>query len=315
MRVFVAGATGAVGSRLIQLLVSAGHSVVGTTRTPDKAEAIRRAGADVAVLDALDGAAVREAVISAKPDVIVHEMTALSGASDLRRFDSVFALTNRLRTEGLDHLLVAAKQAGTPRVIAQSFGGWPFARTGGPVKTEKDPLDQEPPKQLRRTLDAIRYLENRTTNAFEGEGLVLRYGAFYGPGTGMLDRSMIDQLRRRRVPLIGEANGWWSFLHIDDAAAATAIAVEHGAAGIYNIVDDEPAPVREWLPALAALLGAKPPLRVPKWLARLIAGEHIVTMMTETRAGSNAKAKRDLSWRPAHASWRQGFAEVLAQAA
>jgi nucleoside-diphosphate-sugar epimerase len=314
MRVFVAGATGAVGSRLIPLLVSAGHSVLGLTRTPGKAEAIRRAGADVAVVDALDGVAIRQAVIKAKPDVIVHEMTALSGVSHLRRFDRIFTLTNRLRTEGLDHLLAAAKQAGTRRVVAQSFGGWPFARTGGPVKTENDPLDPEPPKQLRRTLDAIRYLESKTTGAFDGEGVVLRYGAFYGPETGMLDRSMIDQLRRRRVPLIGDANGWWSFLHIDDAAAATAIAIERGAAGIYNIVDDEPAPVREWLPALAALVGAKPPLRVPKWLARLIAGEHIVTMMTETRAASNAKAKRDLSWRPVHASWRQGFAEVLAQA-
>jgi nucleoside-diphosphate-sugar epimerase len=244
MRVLVAGATGAVGSRLIPLLVSAGHSVLGLTRTPGKAEAIRRVGADVAVVDALDGIAVRQAVVSAKPDVIVHEMTALSGVSDLRRFDRVFALTNRLRTEGLDHLLAAAKQAGTRRVVAQSFGGWPFARTGGPVKTENDPLDPEPPKQLRRTLDAIRYLESKTTGAFEGEGLVLRYGAFYGPATGMLDRSMIEQLRRRRVPLIGEANGWWSFLHIDDAAAATAIAIERGAPGIYNIVDDEPAAVR-----------------------------------------------------------------------
>jgi nucleoside-diphosphate-sugar epimerase len=202
MRVFVAGATGAVGSRLIPLLVSAGHSVLGLTRTPSKAEAIRRVGGDVAVVDALDGVAVRQAVISAKPDVIVHEMTALSSVSDVRRLDRVFALTNRLRTEGLDHLLAAAKQAGTRRVVVQSFGGWPFARTGGPVKTEQDPLDPEPPKQLRRTLDAIRYLESKTTGAFEGEGLVLRYGAFYGPGTGMLDRSMIDQLRRRRVPLL-----------------------------------------------------------------------------------------------------------------
>jgi nucleoside-diphosphate-sugar epimerase len=276
---------------------------------------IRRAGADAAIVDALDGAAVREAVITANPDVIVHEMTALSGASDLRRFDRVFALTNRLRTEGLDQLLAAAKQAGTRRLVAQSFCGWLFARTGGSVKTEEDPLDPEPPKQLRRTLEAIRYLESKTTGAFEGEGLVLRYGAFYGPGTGMLDRTMIDQLRRRRLPLIGEANGWWSFLHIDDAAAATATAVERGAAGIYNIVDDEPAPVREWLPVLAAVVGAKPPVRVPKWLARLIAGEHIVTMMTETRAGSNVKAKRDLSLRPVHPSWREGFAEVLRQAA
>src|SRR5262245_20543869 len=202
MRVFVAGATGAVGSRLIPLLVSAGHSVLGLTRTPGKAETIRRAGADVAVVDALDGVAVRQAVISAKPDVIVHEMTALSGVSDLRRFDRVFALTNRLRTEGLDHLLVAAKQAGTRRVVVQSFGGWPFARTGGPVKTEKDPLDPDPPKQLRRTLDAIRYLESKTTGAFEGEGLVLRYGTFYGPGTGMLDLSvsLIKASRCRPAP-------------------------------------------------------------------------------------------------------------------
>jgi nucleoside-diphosphate-sugar epimerase len=315
MRIFVAGATGAVGRRLIPLLVSAGHSVTGLTRTPNKAESIGRAGADVAVADGLDGAVVREAVIRAKPDVIVHEMTALSGVSDLRRFDRIFALTNRLRTEGLDHLLAAAKQAGTPRVVVQSFGGWPFARTGGPVKTEEDPLDSEPPKQLRRTLEAIRYLESRTTGAFEGEGVVLRYGVFYGSETGMLDRSMIDQLRRRRVPLIGEANGWWSFVHVDDAAAATAIVVERGAPGIYNIVDDEPAPVCEWLPALAAMVGAKPPLRVPKWLGRLIAGEHVVMMMTETRAGSNAKAKQVLSWRLAYPSWRQGFAAALAQAA
>jgi nucleoside-diphosphate-sugar epimerase len=266
-----------------------------------------------AVADALNRAAILEAVAAAKPDVIVHEMTSLSAANDLRRFNHSFSATNRLRTEGLQDLLAAAKQAGTPRIVAQSFCGWPYARRGGPVKSEDDPLDPEPPRELRRTLEAIRYLENAVTGSSDIEGVVLRYGAFYGPGTGLLDGPMVDQLRRRRVPLIGDADGWWSFLHIEDAAAATAITVERGEPGIYNIVDDEPAPVREWLPGLAALLGARPPRHIPKWLGRIVAGEHIVTMMTEARAGSNAKAKRDLSWQPAYSSWRQGFAAVLSQ--
>ena len=313
MRVFVAGATGAVGSRLLPLLLSAGHSVVGLTHTGAKADAIRRAGGEVAVADAFNRAAIVAAVSGAKPDVIVHEMTSLSDANNLRRFDRSFAVTNRLRTEGLNNLLAAAKQAGTPRIVAQSFCGWPYARIGGPVKSEDDPLDSEPPRELRQTLEAIRYLENTVTAAAQIDGVVLRYGAFYGHKTGLFSGPIIDRLRHRRVPLIGDANGWWSFLHIDDAAAATAIAVERGASGIYNIVDDEPVPVREWLPALAAMLGARPPWHIPKWLARLAAGEHIVTMMTEARAGSNVKAKRDLAWRPTHASWRQGFAEVLSQ--
>ena len=313
MRVFVAGATGAVGSRLLPLLVSAGHSVVGLTRTPAKANAIRQAGAEAAIADGLDEIAVKEAVVTANPDVIVHEMTALAGANDLRRFDRAFAISNRLRTEGLDNLLAAAKMTGTRRLLAQSFCGWPYARMGGPVKSEEDPLDVDPPAELRPALDAIRYLERTVAGLSEIEGVVLRYGAFYGPETGLFDGPMLDQLRRRRVPLIGGASGWWSFLHVDDAAAATALAVDHAAPGIYNIVDDEPAPVREWLPVLAAMLGAKPPWRIPGWLARLVAGQHVVTMMTEGRAGSNAKAKRDLGWRPAHASWRQGFAEILSR--
>lgn len=313
MRVFVAGATGAVGSRLVPLLVSAGHSVVGLTRTEAKADAVRRSGAEVAVADALNRAATVAAVTSAKPDVIVHEMTSLSAASDLRRFDRSFAATNRLRTEGLNNLLAAAKQAGTRRLLAQSFCGWPYAREGGPVKAEGDPLDAAPPREVGRTLEAIRYLEHAVTAASELDGVVLRYGAFYGDNTGLFDGPLVDQLRRRRVPLIGEANGWWSFLHIDDAAAATAVAIERAPPGIYNIVDDEPAPVREWLPALVAMLGAKPPRRIPKWLARVAAPEHIVTLMTEVRAGSNAKAKRELLWQPKHALWRQGFAEVLSQ--
>ena len=313
MRVFVAGASGAVGNRLVPLLVSAGHSVVGLTHTPANADAIRRAGGEPAVVDALNRAAMVKAVVIAEPDVVVHEMTSLSAANDLRKFDQSFAVTNRLRTEGLDNLLAAAKQAETRRVVAQSFCGWPYARIGGPVKSEDDPFDPEPPPELRRTLRAIRYLENGVTASSEIDGIVLRYGAFYGHGTGLFDGPMIGQLRRGRVPLIGDANGWWSFVHINDAAAATAIAVERGAPGIYNIVDDDPAPVGQWLPALAAMLGARPPRHIPKWLARIVAGEHLVTLMTEARAGSNAKAKRDLSWQPTHASWRQGFLEVLSQ--
>jgi 2-alkyl-3-oxoalkanoate reductase len=313
MRVFVAGATGAVGSRLVPMLVSAGHSVVGLTRTPAKADAIRRAGADAAVADALNRAAIVKAVANAKPDVIVHEMTSLGAANDLRRFDRSFGPTNLLRTQGLDNLLAAARQAGTSRIVAQSFCGWPYAREGGPVKSETDPLDPDPPRELRRTLDAIRYLENAVTASSEVAGIVLRYGAFYGPGTGLFDGPVIDRLRRRRVPLIGDANGWWSLLHIDDAAAATAIALERGAPGIYNIVDEEPAPARDWLPTLAAMLGAKPPRRIPEWLARIFASKHIVVLMTEVRAGSNAKAKRDLAWQPRYASWRQGFAAVLSR--
>src|SRR5215469_1754150 len=313
MRLFVAGATGAVGSRLLPLLISAGHSVVGLTRTAGKEDSIRRLGAEPAVADALNRAAIVEAVARAKPDVIVHELTSLDAANDLRRFERSFAVTNRLRTEGLRNLLAGARQAGTRRIVVQSFCGWPYARIGGPVKSEDDPLDAEPPRELRRTLEAIRYLENTVTTSSGIDGIVLRYGAFYGFGTGLFDGPLINRLRRRRVPLIGDADGWWSFLHIDDAAAATAVAVERGAPGTYNITDDNPAPVREWLPALASILGAKPPRRIPKWLTRIAAGAHIVAMMTEARAGSNAKAKRELAWQPAHPSWRQGFVEVLAQ--
>jgi 2-alkyl-3-oxoalkanoate reductase len=312
MRILVAGATGAVGRCLLSRLTAAGHAVVGTTRTPEKAGLIRWLGAEAAVVDGLDAAAVRRVVASARPDAIVHEMTSLANASDLRRFDRAFALSNRLRTEGTDHLLAAAAEAGVGRIVAQSFCGWPYARVGGTVKAEEDPLDAAPPRELRRTLDAIRYLERRVAGALGVEGVVLRYGAFYGGDTGLLEAPFIGQVRRRRVPVIGHGNGWWSFIHIDDAAAATALAVERGRPGqIYNIVDDEPAPVRAWLPALAAMLGAKPPRRLPAWLARLVAGEHLVVMMNECRAGSNAKARRELGWRPAFASWRQGFAEVL----
>ena len=271
-------------------------------------------GAEPVVADGLDAAAIRAAVASTKPDVVIHEMTDLAGVTDLRHFDRTFANSNRLRTLGTDLLLAAAREAGVQRFIAQSFCGWAFARTGGSVKAETDELDPDPPQELRRTLEAIRYLERTVTASSSPEGVVLRYGAFYGPGTGVFDRSMLDQIRHRRVPLIGDGAGWWSFLHVEDAASATVMAVERGKPGnIYNIVDDEPVQVREWLPALAEMLGAKPPFHVPAWIARLLAGEHMVAMMTQVRAGSNAKAKRDLDWEPARPSWRQGFAEIAKQ--
>lgn len=313
MRIFVAGATGAVGTHLIPLLVDAGHDVIGMTHTPQNAQVIERAGASAAIADGLDADAVRTAVLAAKPEVIVHQMTALNGMTDIRRFDHTFARSNRLRTEGLDHLLAAGQEAGARRIVVQSFCGWPYARQGGPVKSEEDPLDSAPPKVLRRTLEAIRYLEDAVTGLQAIEGIVLRYGAFYGPGTGMLAESVLAQVRRRRFPLIGDGNGWWSFVHTRDAAAATAIAVEQGARGIYNIVDDDPAPVHEWLPLLAATIGAKRPRRLPERLAGILAGEHLVEMMTRGRAGSNAKARRELEWQPAYASWRQGFAAVVVE--
>jgi nucleoside-diphosphate-sugar epimerase len=312
MRILVAGATGAVGRNLLPRLIAAGHRAVGTTRTEAKAPLIQQLGGEALVADGLDGGAIRRAVQSARPDAIVHEMTDLKGASDLRHFDRAFAVSNRLRTEGTDHLLAAARAAGVKRFIAQSFCGWPYARAGGAVKSEEDALDPEPPRELRRTLDAIRHLERAVTEAREVGGIVLRYGAFYGTDTGLFDGPFVKQIARRRVPMIGGGNGWWSFVHIEDAAAATALTIERGAPGnIYNIVDDEPAPVREWLPALAAMLGAKPPRRVPAWLGRLVAGAHLVTMMNEVRAGSNAKAKRELGWQPAHSTWRRGFVEIV----
>ena len=310
MRIFVAGATGSVGRRLVPRLVRAGHAVVGLTRTPAKAASLRDLGAEPAVADALDERTLRAAVAAARPDVIVHELTDLTGASDLRKFDRTFANSNLLRTRGTDHLLAAARDAGVKRFVAQSYCGWPYARSGGNVKSETDPLDSNPPKELQRSLDAIRYLENAVTNATGIDGVVLRYGSFYGNDTGMFDAGFINEIRKRHVPLIGSGAGWWSFLHIDDAAEATMAAVERGR-GVYNVVDDEPTPVREWLPTLADLLGAKPPIHMPAWLARFFAGEHLVVMMTEARAGSNAKAKNELEWRPQHPSWREGFSEII----
>jgi 2-alkyl-3-oxoalkanoate reductase len=311
MKVFLAGATGALGKRLVPQLVGAGHEVVGMTRSPDKADVLRAAGAEPVVADGLDRDAVTAAVLRAEPEVVVHQLTALSGEADLRRFDRSFALTNRLRTEGLDLLLAAAQSVGARRFVAQSFAGWPYARTGGPVKTEDDPLDPDPPAAMGETLAAIRHLESAVTGADGLDGLALRYGGFYGPGTSVSkDGVVAEAIRRRRFPIVGGGEGVWSFVHIDDAASATLAAIERGAPGVYNVVDDEPAPVAEWLPVLAASVGAKPPRRVPVWLARLLVGEAGVSMMTQVRGASNAKAKRELGWQPSVPTWREGFAAL-----
>jgi nucleoside-diphosphate-sugar epimerase len=305
MRVFVAGATGAIGSRIVPILVERGHEVVGTSRSPRRAEQLRAQGAEAVVVDLLHRAAVHDAVTAAKPQAIIHQATALSGASDIKHFDRSFAVTNRLRTEGTDALLAAARAAGVRRFVAQSYAGWPYAREGGPVKTEEDPLDPTPAAAMRETLAAIRHQEAATADF---GGVALRCGGFYGAPTD----AQIEIVRKRRFPIVGDGGGIWSFVHLDDAAMATVLAAEQGATGILNIVDDDPAPVREWLPALAAAVDAKPPRRVPRWLARLLAGESGVVLMTEIRGASNAKAKRELGWTLRHPSWRQGFVEAYA---
>ncbi len=312
MRVFVAGATGAIGRRLVPLLIDAGHEVIGTTRTPSKTDGLRLDGATPVVLDGRDGAAVRRAVLDAEPDVVVHQMTALSGDLDFRRFAETFAETNRLRTETTDRLVEAAVEAGARRFIAQSFAGWPNEQSGGPVKTEEDPLNTDPPKQVRETLGAILHLESVTTGTPGIEGLALRYGGFYGPGNALgKGGAMLEAVAKGQMPVVGGGSGIWSFLHIDDAAKATALAVDRGAPGIYNIVDDEPSSVSEWLPYLADVLGARPPRRIPAWLARLIVGEAAVTMMTKVRGSSNDKAKRELGWKLEYPTWRVGFRDGL----
>lgn len=308
MRVFVAGATGAMGKQLVPRLVEAGHRVIGMTRTESKQEALWDLGAEPVVADALDPEQVAEVVARTQPEVIVHQLTAIS-AFDTRHFDREFALTNRLRTEGTDHLLSAGRAAGVRRFIAQSYAAWPYARTGGPVKSESDPLDATPPREMRESLAAIRHLEEAVLGADWTEGIVLRYGAFYGPGTSMSPGGdSFEIVRRRKFPVVGDGRGVWSFVHIADAAEATVAAVERGTPGIYNVVDDEPAPVAEWLPALAQRIGAPTPWRVPRFVGRLFAGEAGAVMMTEIRGASNTKAKRELGWAPRHGSWREGFA-------
>jgi 2-alkyl-3-oxoalkanoate reductase len=303
MRVFVAGASGAIGTRLVRQLVERGHEVIGSSRSPEKAERLRGLGAEPVVLDVLDPAAVQNAVAAARPDAIVHQATALAGLSDFKHFDRSFAATNRLRTAGTDALLAAARESGVTRFVAQSYAGWPYAREGGPVKSEDDPLDPTPVPAMRETLAAIRHLEQSAVGA---GGLALRYGGFYGsPGDAQL-----EAVRKRRFPIVGDGDGVWSFVHLDDAAAATVLALESGTTGTYNVVDDEPAPVREWLPVLAAAIAAKPPRRIPRWLARLAAGEAGVALMTESRGASNRKAKDELGWTLRHPSWRQGFVDA-----
>jgi nucleoside-diphosphate-sugar epimerase len=314
MKVFVAGATGALGRQLVPQLVAAGHEVTGMTRSPGKEEVVRSLGARPAVADGLDPDAVADAVARAEPEVIVHQLTALDGKFDMRHIDRYFELTNRLRTEGTDHLLAAGQAVGAKRFVAQSFAGWPAGRTGGPVKDENDPFDADPPEQLRAMLDAIRYLEQAVTSIDWGTGIVLRYGGFYGPGTSVSvdpEGEMVTPVRKRQFPVVGDGGGVWSFIHIADAAAATVAAVDDAAPGLYNVVDDEPARVRDWLPGLAKAVAAKPPRHVPRWLGRLLVGEAGTVMMTEVRGASNEKAKRELGWQPRYPSWQVGFAEGL----
>ncbi len=314
MKVFVAGATGALGRPLVKQLVERGHEVTGMTRSESKQELLRELGATPVVADALDPDAVAQAVAKAQPDVIVHQMTAIEASFNPRRMQRAFATTNQLRTEGTDHLLAAGRAVGVKRFVAQSFAPWPYARTGGTVKSEDDPLDTTPPAQVRTTLDAIKYLEQAVTNADWTEGIALRYGGFYGPGTSIgLEPigEQVEMIRQRKFPVAGKGTGVWSFIHIEDAASATVEAVEHGTRGVYNVVDDEPAPVSEWLPELAKAVGAKPPRHVPLWLARLAGGEVVSTMMSDLRGSSNKKAKSELGWKLRYPSWRDGFAKGL----
>jgi len=312
VRILVAGATGAIGRQLVPRLVADGHEVVGMTRSPEKLELVEQMGATPVVADALDARQVGQAVAAAQPEVIVHQLTALSTA-DVRRFERSFAQTNRLRTEATDHLLAAGRAVGVRRFVAQSFAGWPFAPVGGPIKSEEDPLDPEPVSQMRATLDAIRYLEAAVTGASWTEGIVLRYGFLYGPGTSLgPDGEGTRQILKRQFPIIGDGAGVWSFIHVEDAAAATVAAIERGQRGIYNIVDDDPAPVAVWLPETSRLLGGKPPRRVPRWLGRLLAGPAVTRLITASRGASNQKAKRELGWAPRYRSWRDGFASFAA---
>ena len=310
MRVLLVGAGGAVGLRLLPELRARGHEVVALTQTAGKAEKLRELGAEPVVADVLDREAAIETVVRSRSEVIVHQATSLAGARSFKRFDREFALTNRLRTAGTANLLEGARRAGSlRRFVAQSYGNWNYERSGRELKTEDDPFDPAPPANQKKSLEAIVQLERSVLSAEGGvEGVVLRYGNFYGPGTGFAsDGQITRQLRKRRLPIIGDGAGIWSFIHVDDVASATAAALERGAPGVYNIVDDEPAPVSEWLPELARAVGARPPLRVPVWLGRLAAGEVGVSMMTQIRGTSNAKAKRTLDWEPRYRSYREGF--------
>jgi 2-alkyl-3-oxoalkanoate reductase len=305
MRVFVAGASGAIGARLVPQLIARGHEVTGSYRSAGSADRVRALGAEPVALDLLDARAVREAVLAARPEAIVHQATALTGARFGRSLDRTFGPTNRLRTEGTDALLAAAREAGVRRFVAQSFASYRYAREGGPVKTEDDRLDPSPPASARETNAAMAYLDRAVTDA---GGVALRYGGFYGAAND----GLVGPVRKRQLPIVGDGRGISSFVHLEDAAAATVLALEQDAAGIYNITDDEPAPARDWLPVLASALGARPPRHVPTWLGRLFMGEALA-MMTESRGGANARARRELGWTLRYPSWRQGFAAAYAQ--
>jgi nucleoside-diphosphate-sugar epimerase len=306
MRVFVAGASGAIGTWLVPQLIEHGHEVIGTFRSPGNAERVRALGAEPLALDLLDATAVREAVLKAQPEAIIHQATALANVRFGRSLDRSFAATNRLRTEGTDALLAAAHEAGVRRFVAQSFASYRYAREGGPVKTEEDRLEPDPPAMARETNAAMRHLDEAVTNA---GGIALRYGGFYGASND----GLVGPVRKRQFPIIADGGGISSFIHLHDAAAATVLALGHDGAGLYNIVDDEPAPMSEWLPALAAALGAKPPRHVPLWLARLVAGKGMVMMAVGSRGASNAKAKQELGWTLRYPSWRQGFPAAYEQ--
>ncbi|MFE6964871.1 NAD-dependent epimerase/dehydratase family protein [Agromyces sp. NPDC057679] len=309
MKIFIAGGSGAVGSRLVPMLVAAGHEVTGTARGDAGLDRIRAAGGRAVAMDGTDDASIRRAVLDARPEVLVHQLTSLSGRFDFKRFDETFAVTNAMRTRGTDALIAAAQEAGTGRIVVQSYTGWANEHAGTRVKTEADELDPNPVPAARNTLAAIAHAERATVAA---GGLALRFGNFYGPGQSLGEGGeMLESVRKRQVPIVGDGAGVWSFCHIDDAAAATIAAVDRGSAGVYNIVDDEPAEVAEWLPVLSRAVGAKPPMRVPAWVARTLIGEFGVSWMTTARGSSNAKAKAELGWQPRYASWRDGFRDGL----
>lgn len=312
MKVFIAGGTGAIGKILVPHLVENGHEVVVLVRSVEKTEAAESMGAKAAPADPLDREALTAAIRSAEPDVIMHQLTALSGLGSFRKFDEDFALTNRFRTEVTDTMLAAARMVGARRFIAQSFCGWPFAREGGPIKTEEDPLDPNPPESFSKTLAAIRHVEAAVQATEDTEALALRYGILYGPGTSFAsDGSIVDLVRKRRMPIVGDGAGIWSFIHVEDVARATMAAMSRGEPGVYNVVDDEPAPVSTWLPFLADVVGAKPPLKLPVWLGKIAIGDGGVSMMTRSRGGSNARARRAFDWQLVYPSWRRGFVEEL----
>jgi len=312
MKIFVTGGTGAIGKFLLPQLLDKGHEVVALTRSPDKAVLIEQVGANAVIADPLDKQQLTAAVRRAEPEVIIHQLSALKDAGNFRKFDQEYALTNRFRTEVTDTLLAAARTIGTRRFIAQSYCGWPYAKKGGPIKTEEDPLDPKPPQNFTKTLAAIKYLEEKMRSVSFLDGVALRYGSFYGPGNAIGKGGTVwKMVRKRRLPIVGGGGGIWSFIHISDAAGATVAAVTNGPPGIYNIVDDEPAPVSKWLPALAKAIGAKPPYRIPHWLGELTIGKEGVSMMTSIRGGSNAKAKQELHWTPIYPTWRIGFVDAL----